>query len=169
MSDYDRCEAELQLARIREILRDPDLYDSYNSVTTRCLVRDIKEALGISSSGTNVPEPEAVHAAAIDAAHIERQRAFSRRVFGPGPRTFGVTEHIAKELDEIREAPFDVTEWVDVIILGFDGAWRCGAEPQEIIDAIKAKQARNEARNWPDWRTADPDRAIEHDRSGGAA
>ena len=31
--------------------------------------------------------------------------------------------------------------------------------------AIKAKQARNEARTWPDWRTASPDKAIEHDRS----
>lgn len=31
-----------------------------------------------------------------------------------------------------------------------------------IIDAIKAKQAKNEARDWPDWRTRDPDKAIEH-------
>ena len=31
--------------------------------------------------------------------------------------------------------------------------------------AIVAKQARNEARTWPDWRTAPLDRAIEHDRS----
>jgi len=52
-----------------------------------------------------------------------------------------------------------------VVILALDGAWRAGAEPQQIIDAIKAKQARNEARTWPDWRTASPDRAIEHDRS----
>lgn len=105
-------------------------------------------------------------AGSIDAAHLERQRAWSRRVFGPGPRTQGVTDHIAKELDEIREAPFDVEEWVDVIILAFDGAWRAGGEPQQVIDAIKAKQAKNEARNWPDWRTADPDKAIEHVRTG---
>ncbi|MEI4273909.1 hypothetical protein TEK04_19485 [Klenkia sp. LSe6-5] len=26
----------------------------------------------------------------------------------------------------------------------------------------------NEARSWPDWRTADPSKAIEHDRSGEA-
>lgn len=101
----------------------------------------------------------------IDAEHLAHQREWSRRVFGPGPRTAGVTDHIAKELDEIREAPFDLSEWVDVIILAFDGAWRCGGEPQQIIDAIKAKQAKNEARNWPDWRTADPDKAIEHVRS----
>lgn len=30
------------------------------------------------------------------------------------------------------------------------------------MDMILAKQAKNEARDWPDWRTADPDKAIEH-------
>ena len=35
----------------------------------------------------------------------------------------------------------------------------------KAVHAIMAKQARNEARVWPDWRTADPDKAIEHDRS----
>ena len=27
------------------------------------------------------------------------------------------------------------------------------------------KQTRNEARVWPDWRTADPSKALEHDRT----
>lgn len=35
---------------------------------------------------------------------------------------------------------------------------------REIVAALGAKQARNEARAWPDWRTAPPDRAIEHVR-----
>ncbi|QNJ56290.1 hypothetical protein SEA_OHGEESY_61 [Gordonia phage Ohgeesy] len=100
----------------------------------------------------------------IDAAHLARQRAFSLRTFGPGARTNGVIDHITKELDEVRKAPTDLSEWADVIILAFDGAWRSGAEPQQIIDAIVAKQTRNEARVWPDWRTQDPDKAIEHDR-----
>jgi hypothetical protein len=82
-----------------------------------------------------------------------------------GPRTAGVCDHIRKELTEIEADPADLNEWVDVIILALDGAWRCGAEPAEIIAAVKAKQARNEARTWPDWRTADPDKAIEHDRT----
>ena len=101
----------------------------------------------------------------IDAAHLERQRAFSARAFGPGSRTAGVIDHIRKELLEIEADPTDLSEWVDVIILALDGAWRAGHEPQQIIDAIVAKQARNEARTWPDWRTAEPDKAIEHDRS----
>jgi hypothetical protein len=103
---------------------------------------------------------------AIDAAHLANQRRWSEQTFGPGTRLFGVLDHIRKELKEIEENPTDVEEWVDVIILAFDGAWRAGWEPQEIIDAIKAKQARNEARTWPDWRTASPNEAIEHIAEG---
>jgi Protein of unknown function (DUF550) len=102
-------------------------------------------------------------------AHLERQRAFSRETFGPGARTKGVLDHIRKELAEIEADPADISEWVDVIILAFDGAWRAGWEPIEIVAAIVAKQAKNEARTWPDWRTADPEKAIEHDRSGEAS
>lgn len=102
--------------------------------------------------------------AVIDAAHLSRQREFSLATFGPGARTEGVLDHIAKELDEIRSTPTDISEWVDVIILAFDSAWRAGWEPQQILDAIVAKQHRNEARTWPDWRTADPSKAIEHVR-----
>ena len=102
--------------------------------------------------------------AVIDAAHLAHQREWSGRTFGPGSRTLGVIDHIRKELDEIEADPADLGEWVDVIILGFDGAWRAGWQPQEVIDAIKAKQARNEARTWPDWRDLPDDQAIEHDR-----
>lgn len=107
--------------------------------------------------------------AVIDAAHLAHQRAWSEATFGPGPRTLGLLDHIRKELAEVESYPTDLYEWVDVIILAFDGAWRAGWEPQQIIDAIKDKQARNEARTWPDWRTVPTDRAIEHDRTGEAA
>ena len=102
---------------------------------------------------------------AIDATHLARQRDFSLRTFGPGARTAGVLAHIRKELAEIEAAPLDLSEWADVVILALDGAWRTGADPRQIIAAIKAKQARNEARTWPDWRTADPDKPIEHVRA----
>jgi hypothetical protein len=111
-----------------------------------------------------VAECAATHAA-IDAAHIDRQRAWSEATFGPGVR-LGVIDHIRKELREVEADPTDVTEWVDVLILAIDGAWRAGHSSQAIIDAVKAKQARNEAREWPDWRTMSPDQAIEHVRSG---
>lgn len=108
------------------------------------------------------PKPAEV----IDAAYLAHQREWSRETFGPGARTLGVLDHIRKELAEIEADPTDVNEWVDVIILALDGAWRAGWEPQQILDAIAAKQARNEARTWPAWRTMSEDQAIEHDRSG---
>jgi hypothetical protein len=102
--------------------------------------------------------------------HLHRQVEFSARTFGPGDRTAGVCDHIRKELGEVEaDAAAGVStlaEWVDVIILAFDGAWRGGATPEQIVSAIVAKQTKNEGRRWPDWRTADHSRAIEHDRSG---
>lgn len=100
-------------------------------------------------------------------AHLIRQREFSEKTFGPGPRTKGVIDHIRKELCEIEADPADIMEWVDVIILAFDGAWRAGWEPAAIIKSIVAKQEKNEARTWPDWRTSPPDKAIEHVRGAG--
>lgn len=97
-------------------------------------------------------------------AHLHRQRDFSARTFGPGTRTAGVLDHIRKELNEIEAKPDDVSEWVDVILLALDGAWRAGFSPEQIAQAIAAKQERNESRKWPDWRTAEPGKAIEHVR-----
>jgi hypothetical protein len=97
-------------------------------------------------------------------AHLQRQRAWSEKTFGPGERTEGVIDHIRKELTEIEANPADVSEWIDVVILALDGAWRSGWEPCHIIAALIAKQERNEKRQWPDWRTAAPGKAIEHVR-----
>lgn len=102
-------------------------------------------------------------------AHLRRQMEFSARTFGPGDRVTGVCDHIRKELREVQDDAVagvpTLPEWVDVILLALDGAWRSGASPEQIAEAITAKQARNEGRAWPDWRTADPSKAIEHDRS----
>lgn len=96
--------------------------------------------------------------------HLAAQRAWSLQTFGPGERLDGVLDHLAKELVEVRANPEDVTEWIDIVILAFDGAWRSGHEPEEIIAAYHSKMEKNCNRTWPDWRTADPDRAIEHVR-----
>lgn len=98
-------------------------------------------------------------------AHLTRQREWSGKTFGPGDRAKGVVDHIRKELLEIEADPGDLKEWIDVVILALDGAWRSGATPDQIIAALVGKQTRNEKRDWPDWRTADPNKAIEHVRA----
>lgn len=110
--------------------------------------------------------------------HLLRQMAFSHATYGPGRRTAGLIDHIGKELAEIAASDGDPGEWVDVVILALDGLTRELAYPAHAIGRvldpenvaeraclmILDKQARNEAREWPDWRTADPNRAIEHVR-----
>lgn len=97
---------------------------------------------------------------------IAAQRAWSEEVFGPGERREGIVDHITKELGEVLDAdPDDVSEWVDIVILALDGAWRDGHEPEAIVSALAAKAEKNRKRTWPDWRIAEPGKAIEHDRS----
>lgn len=96
---------------------------------------------------------------------LRQQRLWSERTFGPGFRTQGIIKHIKKELIEIENDPEDLSEWIDVIILALDGAWRAGYEPLQIIDMFKMKQQRNRSRQWPDWRQFSQDEAIEHVRS----
>lgn len=97
-------------------------------------------------------------------AHLERQRIASLKNFGPGERTEGVLAHVRKELVEIAAAPHDITEWIDGVILLFDGAMRAGHQPGDLVDALVAKQTKNESRSWPDWRTLPLDAPIEHIR-----
>ncbi len=100
--------------------------------------------------------------------YFKRQIDWSRRTFGPGLRTHGVLQHIRKELVEIEASPHDLSEWVDVVILAMDGFWRHGGRAEDLMLALLAKQAKNMARTWPDWRTMSESSAIEHDRSAEA-
>lgn len=120
-------------------------------------------------------------------AHLTRQAAFSRATFGPGPRTNGILDHITKEIEEVRafypaEMPEGrqpnhaaaAQEWVDLVILSFDGllralsaacpVWTLDQVAGEAVYKLLEKQGKNELRNWPDWRTAPQDKAIEHER-----
>lgn len=96
--------------------------------------------------------------------HLERQREFSADTFGPGYSTERITDHIRKELLEIESDPLDLEEWVDVILLALDGAWRTGATSEQVVEAIDEKMTKNENREWPDWREVDDGKAIEHIR-----
>lgn len=65
-------------------------------------------------------------------------------------------------------------EWTDVAILGLDGllrsisaanpGWTFDMVAHEAVIHIKSKQGKNELRDWPDWRQASGDKAIEHVR-----
>jgi len=96
--------------------------------------------------------------------YLRRQKRFSLRTFGPGKRTKGVTNHIRKELVEIEENPYDLKEWIDVVTLALDGAWRAGYSPEEIVAQLEATLERNEKRKWPPWKDVPQDEAIEHVR-----
>jgi len=82
----------------------------------------------------------------------------------PGWRVVRGKLSIRKELKEVLAAPFDLKEWIDVVILALDGAWRAGYEPKEIAAALEAKLEKNEKRSWPDWRECGEGKAIEHVR-----
>lgn len=110
-----------------------------------------------------VPNPQTYMVALPDI--VARQIEWSLKTFGPGRRTQGLLDHLQKELAEIAAAPTDLKEWVDVIILAMDGAWRAGHTPMDIARALIEKQEENRNRQWPDWRTAEPGKAIEHIRS----
>jgi hypothetical protein len=94
---------------------------------------------------------------------LERQIPWSRETFGAGPRVGGVTKHIEKEVQEIRENPTDLSEWIDVVILALDGAWRAGHTAEQVEAALFAKQEKNMAREWPP--PTDDDTPNEHVRT----
>lgn len=98
--------------------------------------------------------------------YVFRHVEWSTKTFGPrsiwAQDTERVCRHIEKELKEIRENPYDCEEWIDVIILAIDGAYRSGHQPAAIASALQKKQLTNINRTWviPD----DPTTPIEHDR-----
>ena len=113
---------------------------------------------------------------------IAKQIYVSSRAFGPNERSEGIRKHIESELLEImgaESADERVQEWVDVIILGIDGAWRAAAHSageqgdmeealsgisEQVASALEAKVEKNGRRKWPDWRTVGEDQPIEHVR-----
>lgn len=135
----------------------------YNGDTVRSFEPSIRGDFVLASD-----HDAAVRAArdeALSADFLDKQAAWSRNTFGPGDRLDGVLGHIGKEIEEARAKPGDVSEWADIAILAFDGAQRQGFTGQQFIDAWRAKVAKNQSRTWPDWRTAEPGKAIEHVRS----
>lgn len=121
---------------------------------------------GVSSAMTRTIENQIDNKMSYDLiSFVERQRIFSRQAFGPESidRTEGVLKHIEQELQEIRESPKDTEEWIDVVILALDGAWRSGASPDDIANTLNKKFIKNKSRKWPDWRKSTGDDPINHE------
>lgn len=98
-------------------------------------------------------------------AHITHQQRWSQETFGPGKHTEALLLHILDEVEEIYKSPQDLEEWIDVIILALDGAWRQGHSAIAICNAIADKHRRNESRTWPDWRRQPENQPIKHLKS----
>lgn len=94
--------------------------------------------------------------------YITRHINWSRTTFGDRNTSAGVIAHLRKELIEVEEAPSDLEEWIDLIILAIDGAQLEGYDATDIIAALLAKQHKNTQRIWPDQHTLTPGQPIEH-------
>lgn len=97
--------------------------------------------------------------------HLKRQNEFSAKTFGP-PRepnaSAGVIDHLKEEITEVESDPKDIMEWIDIMMLASDGAFREGYTPENIAAAWAMKLDINMSRTWPDWRSAEPGKAIKH-------
>lgn len=84
---------------------------------------------------------------------LKRQRSWSNKTFGTGLRTPENRSHIEEELDEIRDAPMDLEERADLVLLALDGLLRCadanGLSSENAADAVVRKLGVNERRKWP--------------------
>jgi len=79
---------------------------------------------------------------------IDRHIKWSESAFGSGYDCEGIVNHIREELDEILDSPADLYEWIDVIFLALDGAWRAGYSVEDIVFAMSQKQRINFDRKW---------------------
>ncbi len=92
--------------------------------------------------------------------YLQDHFKWSADTFGPGERAEGLCRHIASELEEIRASNGqDLFEWIDVLILAFDGALRAGFSPAAIVEALQLKQETNKTREW---RKVAPDQPSFH-------
>lgn len=98
------------------------------------------------------------------------QQDWSEKTFGPashrGP--LGPLKHLAKEAVEAQDAVGKegyLEELADCLFLLVDATWRSGYWTSDLISEAFKKLDKNKEREWGDWRTKDPNAAIEHVRS----
>jgi hypothetical protein len=93
--------------------------------------------------------------------YLKKQCKWSTKTFGPGLRTLGILKHIEKEIEEVKENPSDLYEWVDIVILAIDGYWRHGG--RDLVQDLNKKMDICMQRTYP--YPASDDEVSEHIRS----
>lgn len=99
------------------------------------------------------------------------QKDWSEKTFGPpefrGPA--GPLKHLAKEAMEAASEEVgtekQLEELADCLFLIVDATFRSGFWTTDLLSAAMKKLDKNKEREWPDWKSADPNAPIEHDRS----
>ena len=94
----------------------------------------------------------------------DEQSKWSQETFGPDTERdpIGPLKHLAKEAKEAQADPKDLKEYVDCQFLVVDAARRAGFTKEQLLEGCFEKLEENKNRDWPDWRTAPADEAIEH-------
>jgi len=94
---------------------------------------------------------------------------WSSNTFGPpehrGP--LGPMEHFMKEVKEVKseiDPDKQKEEIIDMLFLALDASQRSGMSFPEMCYRAFEKLEKNKKRTWPDWKKADPNKAIEHVR-----
>ncbi len=106
---------------------------------------------------------------------LKTQIKWSKKTFGDGHRVEGIIEHIRREFLEVEDTVYAekaTKEWIDIVILAFDGAWRSyygckfgGDEdelPEKITKLLIGKQRENLKRKYPV--PTSQDEPVEHKR-----
>jgi hypothetical protein len=101
---------------------------------------------------------------------LSDQKRWSIKTFGPIPQRGNVgaspktvIAHLKKEMPELEERPDALEEWLDFMLLSFDGAMRAGHSPRDIVLGLLTKLHINKyERKWPDYRKLKPGEPSEH-------
>ncbi len=73
----------------------------------------------------------------------------------------GAIAHLAKEVGELAERPFDDMEYADCMLLLLDAASNAGLPADDLLNTCWEKLAINRARTWGE---PDENNVIEHVR-----
>ncbi|MEM8849273.1 MAG: dATP/dGTP pyrophosphohydrolase domain-containing protein [Pseudomonadota bacterium] len=91
--------------------------------------------------------------------------AWSDMTFGTpearGP--IGSLKHLAKEVQEALDHPYDASEYADLFLLVLDSSRRAGISPLGLVAQAFAKLDANMLRDWP---VDEDDEPVEHVRQG---